>query len=276
MFESLLLTSLMAFGTAAEVPPITNTNGVTETVAPEENGNSNLEKPILKKSQSISNNLFELEYEFNNNISSANIISNEVTLNNLEIDENLLTLQLQTNFEYSKFNLDVHLDDGTYVSKPVFAYKDTALDETFVSMESIDSAWYLAKKSGYEEKQIYDRNDIIEQYDQFASNDVIQEVEIIEDSAAAPSTRSTYTTNNGDTKVEGFLYWQDSDGTDHPLKFSRVDLFDADFGNEYLLQGIGTTFTDENGYYSFEFDNADGFFDFERGGYDPMIRIFLW
>ena len=50
MFESILLTSLMAFGTAAEVRPIINTNGINEIGSPNENCDPNLEKPILKKS----------------------------------------------------------------------------------------------------------------------------------------------------------------------------------------------------------------------------------
>ena len=273
MLSSLLLTSLLTFGASIEAQPINNTS-YDESIVQVEEENSSSTKLILKRNQRISSDIFELEYEFDTNISNANIISDSVILKDLEINNKLLTLQLQTNFECSKFDLNVNLNDGTNILQPVYAYKDTILNSTFVSNDSIDSAWYLAKKYGYEQEGIYDSNDIIEQYDQFASRDVEQEIEVLSNPSISPASISSFSSDGVDTKVEGYLYWKDKNNIKHPLKYSRVDLYDTEFGANFLLQPMGTTYTDENGYYSFEFDNADGFWDFEWGGYDPMIRIY--
>lgn len=273
MFGSLLLTSLMAFSTATEIQPTTSVSCANETAVVAGEGATGNKKPLLKGNQNISDNVFELVYEFESNISNADVTSEEVILKELSFNDKLLTVQLETELEFSEFDLHVSLNDGSDVFQPVYAYKDALLNKTFVSTDSIDSAWYLAKKHGYEEEGIYDSDDIVEQYDRFACRDIEQEVEVINSPASSASIPNS-PRRIADTKVEGRLYWKDANGASHPLKFSRVDLYDTDFGSKYMLTPLGTTYTDENGYYSIAFNNADGLFDFEWGGYDPMIRIY--
>ena len=64
---------------------------------------------------------------------------------------------------------------------------------------------------------------------------------------------STFSTNSNNkaTYVEGRLTWTTKDGSVHPLKNIRVDLYDEDLW--ILGEYIQTTYTDDNGYYRFTF-----------------------
>ncbi len=74
-----------------------------------------------------------------------------------------------------------------------------------------------------------------------------------------------------DTYVSGHLRWRDDDGNLHPLRGVKIEVYDEDNNDDDFL---GTTYADDNGYYSLTFQNKDGFFDFENGGLDIYIRVF--
>lgn len=76
--------------------------------------------------------------------------------------------------------------------------------------------------------------------------------------------------DNPDTYVQGTFHWVDDYNNSHPLQFNRVELWDKEPIGETLLD---VTYTDENGFYRFEFENADNYTDFENGGYDVFIRL---
>lgn len=76
--------------------------------------------------------------------------------------------------------------------------------------------------------------------------------------------------DNPDTYVQGTFHWVDDYNISHPLQFNRVELWDKEPIGETLLD---VTYTDENGFYRFEFENADNYIDFENGGYDVFIRL---
>lgn len=73
-----------------------------------------------------------------------------------------------------------------------------------------------------------------------------------------------------DTYVRGILRWQDDSNNWHPVQYNKVELWDKEPVGERLL---ATTYTDSSGNYSFTFDNADQWYEFENGGYDVFVRI---
>ena len=278
MFGSLFFSGLIALSCSSSNIYLNNINSEKsshiDTISSNEN-NDNLNEedaPAIKK-RSLSGNNFALDLEFDKKLSRVDVYSNDMSLLNKSLLDNTLSLDLSTKSEFSKAELTIEMEDGTITNQSIFAYKDLTINDVFVSLHSEDDAWYLAKKYGYEELGIYDEDDIYEQYDEFARRGIEQEVTIVEnDEISSASTRSINA--NGNTYVEGHLYWYDSSRVAHPLMYTRVDLYDSELGQNWLVEYMGTTYTDENGYYCFAFNNADGFFDFEFGGYDPMIRIY--
>lgn len=75
---------------------------------------------------------------------------------------------------------------------------------------------------------------------------------------------------NRDTYVMGTLRWQDDAGTWHPVQYNIVELWDKEPIGERRLD---VTYTDELGNYSFTFENADQWYEFENGGYDVFVRV---
>lgn len=229
--------------------------------------------PTVKRKRNLLNNNFQLDLEFDKKLSQVDISSENIDVIDKALIDKMLSLDLNIKNEFSNAKLAIEMEDGTIVEKMLFAYRDFTINDVFVSMQSEDDAWYQAKKYGYEELGIYDEDNIYEQYDEFARRDVEQDVTIVENNDSnLISTRNI--NSSGNTYVEGHLYWYESETVFHPLRNTRVDLYDTEFGQDWFIKLMGTTFTDENGYYRFAFINADSFWDFECGGYDPMIRIY--
>ncbi|MDR2267239.1 MAG: hypothetical protein LBE09_06635 [Christensenellaceae bacterium] len=73
------------------------------------------------------------------------------------------------------------------------------------------------------------------------------------------------------TYVNGLLQWKDDAGELHPLRRIMVDIMDYDGIAPDIL---GTVYTNNEGRYSFTFDNADLLLEFENGGYDVYIKVY--
>lgn len=74
-----------------------------------------------------------------------------------------------------------------------------------------------------------------------------------------------------DTYVTGTLHWLDSANVAHPLRRVMVELYDYD---AISPTSLGVEYTNNEGQYSFEFENADDVLDLENGGYDPYIVVY--
>ncbi|MBR2138089.1 MAG: hypothetical protein IKC22_02240 [Bacilli bacterium] len=153
-------------------------------------------------------------------------------------------------------SLFVSATEGEYE----FSY--TYNGQTYYSNESVDDAWYQAMLYNYEQG-ILTEEDIEEEYAIFSRRDL----------TPSPSN-NTYDnqsdlTGNPVTYVQGYLTWTTENGDILPLKNMRVDLYNKNvIGSEYLA----TVYTNTQGYYIFEFDNDEGFF--ENGGYDVYIKCY--
>lgn len=206
-----------------------------------------------------------MEYVFDSTIDTFSIISDDIVLKENLVVDNVLNLKLQSNATLSKMVLNTVLVDGVIIEEPLYVCLDKA--NVFISDLSEDDAWYQATKYGAEELKIYDEEDITRNYDLFSQRSLEQDTSVTYN-ASTFSTNS----NNKSTYVEGRLTWTTKDGTVHPLRNIRVDLYDEDLW--VLGEYIQTTYTDDNGYYKFTFSNPDEWYCFENGGYDPFIRFY--
>lgn len=78
---------------------------------------------------------------------------------------------------------------------------------------------------------------------------------------------------SGNTGYVLTLLWQDDKGVYHPAKYLTVEIRDHEaVGNDKLL---ATLVTNSEGKVSFYFDNPDRFIDFENGGYDIYVDIYV-
>ena len=265
MFETLLLATSIICGVGVNV----SNNQVSEPTQVvskqvESSSISRTSGPKLKN-RSTSDNIFDVEYVFDSNIDAFSIISDDIVLKEDSIVDNVLNLKLQANATLSKMELNTILVDGSIVKEPLYVCLDKA--NIFISDLSEDDAWYQATKYGAEELAIYDEEDITKNYDLFSQRS-------LEQNTSVTYNTSTFSTNSNNkaTYVEGHLTWTTKDGSIHPLKNIRVDLYDEDLW--ILGEYIQTTYTDDYGYYRFTFSNPDEWYCFENGGYDPFIRFY--
>jgi hypothetical protein len=88
--------------------------------------------------------------------------------------------------------------------------------------------------------------------------------------SAMPKTMSTMSTNSAaDTHVAGYIRWEDSDGDLNYLRNVKIEVYD----NGTFDTLVGTTYTNDDGYYILGFVNADN----PRGpnyGHNIYIRVY--
>lgn len=104
----------------------------------------------------------------------------------------------------------------------------------------------------------------------------LSKIDVVEDETIErPSLNSggitIMATSSNETYVKGTLQWTDDAGNNHPLRRVMIRIYDKEpIGSTH----IATTYADNDGNYSYTFDNPDGFWDFENGGNDIFIRVY--
>lgn len=135
-----------------------------------------------------------------------------------------------------------------------------------------DNKLFLSRSSFKEAEEVYlyylQQNDT-EAYERIRSEKMVCD-DPIKPSSIMKLPSSSLLASNPDTYVQGTFSWVDDDGISHPLQFNRVELWDKEPIGETLM---AYTYTNENGFYCFEFNNADNFIEFENGGYDVFVRL---
>lgn len=182
-------------------------------------------------------------------------------VNNVLIAKDIITFSVKYNGTEEKpyLNFILYLRNNVSLSKSLYGFLKQ--DKIFISRSSFHAA-----------EQIYlddlqERN--IDEYERIRSEgmpcyDPTKPTNPIK----LPS--ASLLASNPDTYVQGTFRWYDNDGNIHPLQFNRVELWDKEPIGETLM---AYTYTDEKGYYRFEFNNADHFIEFENGGYDVFVRL---
>lgn len=139
-------------------------------------------------------------------------------------------------------------------------YSYTYNGVTYYSEESEDDAWYQAMIDNYQ-NGILTEEQIENEYALFSTRNIEKNVYIYEN----------YTNENEEKLMYlyGHLTWKTSSGYELPLKNVRVDIYNS---NLIGSSKLGTTYTDLNGNYYFEFINDDSWL--ENSGYDLFIRCY--
>lgn len=73
--------------------------------------------------------------------------------------------------------------------------------------------------------------------------------------------------------VNGRLYWELKNGVQLPLRQTKVDLRDQEPAK--TSRWIATTYTNNQGYFSFTVDNPDKWYELENGGLDVFVRVHI-
>lgn len=269
MLETLLMlgTVLGSIGNTPNTLSVSLNEGSPIVENTSESNTSETNRPNIKMRRANDvGDIFEIELSYDKAIETINVVDNI----NVQVKEELisgskLNLLLQSNSQISKLNVIATLDDETKISQLIFAYREQ--NKVFVSSESEDNAWFDSMKYYTDEIGEYDEEDVVKSYDDFTQHSLVQDNSV----SYGISTFSSNSSNDSVT-VKGQLTWQDENMNTHTLKNIRVELYDKDFW--FLEQYLDYTYTDLNGNFSFTFQNADDWYFFENGGYDPFIRFF--
>ncbi len=177
------------------------------------------------------------------------------------------TMQFALTAEEEFGSIDVYADygDGELVKSSVYTYKDG--DFVYVSDLSKDQAWYNCMYEKYSEG-LLTLEEWDDAYSDFSRRFVLRKdtnnTELMTTPASVAKTASTV------TKVTGRLLWELADGTKLPLRQTKVELRDK------MLIGsheIATTYTDNNGNFTFSVDN-ERWEDLENDGLDIFTRCY--
>jgi hypothetical protein len=269
MLETLLMLGTV-LGSIGNTPstlsvPLNEGSPIVENTS--ESNTSETSRPNIKMRRiNDVGDIFEIELSYDKAIETINVVDNiNVQVKDELINGSKLNLLLQSNSKISKLNVIATLEDETNISQPIFAYREQ--NKVFVSSESEDNAWFDSMKYYADEIGEYDEEDVVKSYDDFTQHSLVQDNSV----SYGISTFSSNSSNDSVT-VKGQLTWQDENMNTHPLKNIRVELYDKDIW--FLEEYLDYTYTDLNGNFSFTFQNADDWYFFENGGYDPFIRFF--
>lgn len=205
------------------------------------------------------------------------------------ISGNKIFLDMSYDYSESKhyLHMTVHLSNGEKLSAQLFAIDNES--GIFISPFSLNDAYEnyfaFAKSNGILSqedcetirnnlnsisvigKSVISRSNENFQYSNEDDLALLQE----EYTNPAYSASGISTLSDKDTYVQGSLKWVDDSGVTHPLRRTMVRIYDKEpIG--YLH--IGTVYSDNQGNFSFTFQNEDDFFDFDNGGLDIFIRVY--
>lgn len=201
----------------------------------------------------------------------------------LNLNNEILDYNLQCNgFEVVK---DVLITENkiTFSVKYILSEEKPYLEFSLNLIDNIDlnlslfgyikeNKLFFSRTSFKEAEAVYlyylQQNDM-EKYERIKSEEMVCN-DPIKPSTLMKSPSTSFLASNPDTYVQGTFSWIDDNGNTHPLQFNRVELWDKEPIGETL---IAYTYTDEKGFYRFEFNNADNFIELENGGYDVFVRL---
>lgn len=86
-----------------------------------------------------------------------------------------------------------------------------------------------------------------------------------------PTATTTTAVNNSETIFSGQIMWETENGNVLPLRETKVELIDKEVADNTVMDSC---FTDEEGAFTFVFDNPDEWYQFENGDADILLRIY--
>ena len=221
--------------------------------------------PTVSSERFSSNEQVELRFD-HTDVVDYYYITDGITVT--EGSGNSMQFTLTANDEFGSVDFYADYGNGEVVKSSIYTYKYG--DTVYVSDIAKDQAWHICMNEQYEAGLI-----TLEEWKEayFAlSRTFVEEVTVESNSLEAPDVSLTSTASNINT-VTGTLSWAYNEDNDLlPLKLTKVELHDKDTVGSRC---IATTYTDENGHYTFTFDNSDPGDLFESGGLDIFIRWYM-
>lgn len=252
-------------------------------------------KPLVEKSecsQFNNANSLSLQFDFSNNsLSSGGTFSgtfdlpdyiSSVVINECSSGLTAHILEHNGDFE-SSFQtdgtageycatLDIYGHGGNSSIGEVYIYSDGTNDT--ISCSSIESAkreHYINHTASMDDKIYLDIEEMPSNYSfsksEYQANCDYQ-TSVYEGNDIVFNQSNEYENLSGNIKVEGTIVWYDENENPHPLKDTLIYLYDDDL---FWSELCGSTYTDDNGYYSFEV-NDQGFFGFFNR--DLYLKVF--
>ncbi len=219
---------------------------------------TDIERLKYKKGQSINikidNNDSDIKYRYeldNVELVKANGESDDIDI-------------VAKNDGFGRVNIYGKYEDGQTEMTTVYTYAEG--ENVYISDISEDTAWNDCMQDKYDAGLIskHEWEDAYSEYSKSFYEEYTQGDEI-----ATANEGIALLSVSDSTTIKGQLVWTLKDGTKLPLRNSKVNLMDKEVsGADY----IATTYTDDNGYYSFTFDNPDEWYELEAGGLDVFIR----
>ena len=203
----------------------------------------------------------EFSLKYNIKISSLNFVEDNLKCNLIKYDGPFLYCEIIMVDDLAQIDLDIYTADDNLNKISIGFYKSKELNKIFTSNKSKEYAWYLSMEE-CEERKILSEDDICENYQSLFTGKLVEDITDLSNQ----NTRST-----ADTYYEAYIYWEDNNHCTHPLRNTKVIMYDdtgLGFGT-YMDSGL----TDENGYICFDFVNYDKWYTLEKDGADPFLRI---
>ena len=227
---------------------------------------SNIQLSFVIKSENEIKEIFTESADFE----VKNIDQNPLESKTIDID-----LSCHFNKEFCSILLKVQLSNDVLLDITVYAFN--TLEGVFISTISYDYCENLFLDFMIETGKLTEnsKNKIVN--DKFIQDveceTVITErnLEIVTNDNELDLNASS--TGSGDTGYVLTILWQDDNGVYHPARYLTVKIRDREaVGTDELL---ATLVTNSEGKISFYFDNPDRFIDFEDGGYDIYVDIYV-
>lgn len=221
----------------------------------------------LKKNKISNNDSFDISYTYLNDIKDFSLKNYGMEIKEYNSSNNSINLKLLPKEKMSKIEISTNLIDGTEVICYAFSYE--MFDYHYISTTSEDDAWYLASKNCYD-NNLLTEEEIYENYEKFSRRDLLEDTNVFYNTNNL-TTQSSNDNALKQTIYKGKIMWKTKNGHSITLKNAKVNLYDKELIGKHFIK---TTYTDENGEFVFTFNNADEWWQFENGGYDPFVCIY--
>lgn len=243
------------------------------------------ESTVTYESNPIENTILESERELNLVISSEKVTASEkiqlgfdktdiidyyyvadgVTVTERTSDS--MQFELVADEEFGCVDIYADYGNGELIKSSIYTYKED--DTVYVSDISKDRAWYNCMESKYNAGKITleEWEDAYSEFSRTLSKG--DSFSLTYNTATNQSNSISLLAATNNTTVRGRLRWETDTGARLPLRQTLVELRDKEPVGSRV---IAYTYTDFDGYFSFEFDNPDAWYDLENGGLDVFIR----
>ncbi len=179
----------------------------------------------------------------------------------VEDANNPMKFSLDAEEEFGSIDVYAKYGNGELAKKSLYTYKHG--DAVYVSDISKDTAWHNCMEEQYEQGLIT-MGEWEDLYSELSQTFIVEmESDARRDLSLRPASRTT--------TIAGKIEWETETHNRLPLRQTKIELRDKEPVGSTL---IATTYTDNNGQYSFSFENLDKWYEFENGGLDVFIRVY--